>query len=498
MENKSQKRYTAEIYSVVLDIIENWWVIFCVAVSVAFLAYIGTSLLYRPSYTSSTTFVVSAKESSMGAYANTSKTEKLTDTFKSVMDSHILKKKVAQSVGMEAFTGAVNIAVLPETNLLTVSVTSNSPEISFRLLRGMLEHYPEVSNNVLGEVVLEVFEDPNYPAYPDNPFNGRDIMKKAFLLGAFLMAVIFAVLSYMRDSVKSEEDAKDKLDAQIFAVIEHEKKYRNLKSMIKHKKKKILIKEPAVSFGFTETIKKMRTKVLYQCSKNMSKVIFVTSTGKQEGKTVIAANLALAIAERGKKVLLIEGDLRKSELAKFLGVEVPEGMGIDEEIGDLRRKIFSVNNSKLCVLVNNVARNRSSEYLSSDKFMYFVKEMKQRFDFVIIDGPVTKGRADAELWARVADTSLLVVRTNAARVPYINDSIDMLNAYGNGVLGCVVNDTYTAFSMISSGYGYGYGYGLNYRYGGKYGRYGAYGKYGKYGHYAELAQNENNEGEKDE
>ncbi|MFR6714753.1 MAG: Wzz/FepE/Etk N-terminal domain-containing protein [Dorea longicatena] len=114
------------MYNVVRDVLKNWWVILFIAISVSLLTYIGAAWMYHPTYTSSTTFVVSAKGSSTGAYANQSQTEKLTDTFQSVMNSQILKKKVSESLKMDTFPGTVKIAVVPETNLLTVSVTSGS------------------------------------------------------------------------------------------------------------------------------------------------------------------------------------------------------------------------------------------------------------------------------------------------------------------------------------------------------------------------------------
>lgn len=93
MENELQKKQMENIYNIVRDVMKNWWVIICIAISVSLLSYIGASVMYHPTYTSRTTFVVSARGSSMGAYANESKTQKLTDTFRSVMDSQLLKRK---------------------------------------------------------------------------------------------------------------------------------------------------------------------------------------------------------------------------------------------------------------------------------------------------------------------------------------------------------------------------------------------------------------------
>ena len=105
-------------------------------------------------------------------------------------------------------------------------------------------------------------------------------------------------------------------------------------------------------------------------------------------------------------------------------------------------------------------------------------------DIVIIDGPPAYERSDAELWARISDVSILVVKQNFAEIKYINDTIDILNDYGDGLLGCIFNDVFSTGEVLSSGYGYG-----NYGGYGSYGGYGRYGKYGNYGAYGAYAKN---------
>ena len=110
-------------------------------------------------------------------------------------------------------------------------------------------------------------------------------MKKGFLAGVGLMIVLLALISYQKDNVKSEEEVTEKLDTTVFGTLNHEPLYRNLRARLKRQKKKILITEPAVSFGFVETIKKMRTKLLYNRSRHHDKVLLVTSAMRKEGKT---------------------------------------------------------------------------------------------------------------------------------------------------------------------------------------------------------------------
>ena len=490
MDNEQHKKQIETIYNIARDVIKEWWVVLFMAISISMLSYIASAIIYHPTYTSSTTFVVSARASSVGAYANQSHTEELTETFRSVMNSQILKKKVAEAIGAESFNGTVDIAVVPETNLLTVSVTSDSPEISFTLLNGLLEHYPTIGKNVLGDVVLEVFEEPNYPSVADQLFAGRTIMKRSFIIAMVAVIGILSMLSYLKDSVKTKEEIAEKLDTTIFGELEHEPAYRDWKARIRRNKKKLMITEPSVSFGFAESVKKMCTKLRYGSQKKDGKVLLVTSALRQEGKTTTAVNLALALSQRGSKVLLIEGNLRRSALAEYLGIEIPKGKGIGmySNYVDLKDSVFTLENTNVQLLVNSVPQLRTTEYLGSKQFVDFMKEMREEMDFIIIDAPSAKGNADVEVLARMSDFSLLVVKQNATKVPYINDAIDMLNSYGSGLLGCVYNDVYSNSALINSGYGYGYGYkyGYGYRYG-KYYRYGrnrGYGDYYRYGHYA--------------
>ena len=482
-ENTAAKTVTADVFAICHDVLKNLWVAVLVGISAAFLTYVGAFLMYQPQYVSQTTFVVSARGSNTGAYANLSQTQRLAEVFRTVLDSDVLKKLVAEELGKDSFEGSVNVSIVPETNLLTVSVTADSPTTAFQQLNTMLEQYPAVSRNVLGQVVLEVFEDPNYPSVPSVAFQGNMMMKRGFLAGAGVMIVLFALFSYFKDTVKNEKEVEAKLDTSLYATIYHEWKYKNLKSILKREKKKIWLTEPSVSFGFGENIKKIRTKILYHQKKSKAKVLLVSSAGSQEGKTTLAVNLAIAFAQYPRKVLLIEGNLRTGGLREYLGIgrDKTEDWGVcAESKGNLKDTVHFCKDLGFYVMVNDTRTSHPIEAIASASFTRFLDNMKEEMDLIIIDAPQVRGRADTEMWIRRADMSLLVVKQNKTLAKYINDSIDVLEGYGNKLLGCVFNDVPGRSGILRSGYGYGYGYGKY----GKYGKYGHYGHYGRYGSYA--------------
>ena len=124
-EEKSRNAVTADFFAIFHDVLKNLWVAVLVGISVAFLAYAGTYITYHPQYVSQTTFVVSARGSNTGAYANLSQTQRLAEVFQTVLDSDVLKKLVAEQLEMDSFDGTVNVSIVPETNLLSVSVTAD-------------------------------------------------------------------------------------------------------------------------------------------------------------------------------------------------------------------------------------------------------------------------------------------------------------------------------------------------------------------------------------
>ncbi len=504
MEKSTKPNYLDILYIAIRDVLKNWLVIISIAFLLSVLAGMVAAETYEPIYVSRCTMIVSAKDSGIGTYGNTKETQRLTDTIKAVMDNSILKQQVAEELDMKKFDATLSINVLADTNLLEVSVSSDTPYSSFMLLNTLLDMFPEFSVDTLPDIVLDVFEDPNFPSAPSNPPNFTRMRTAVFFISAAVLFIIMLLFFIYQDTVKNERDASEKLDAKLLGVLYHEHPYRNIKAFVLRKKKRMLMTAPAVSFGFGETIKKIRTNLIYFCDKHEGNVALVTSYGKKEGKSTIAANLAFSLAQRNKRVLLISGKASEDVLPEILGLQLPEDT---DTVSDIEDMIYTKENSYLS-LMNNPEKNplgiSFSEFISSDEFSRFMQDAREEYDYIIIDGPCTKNSADTEILAKLSDFSLLVVKQNQSKIPFINDTIDLLNRYSQGLAGCVFNDVYSSSSVINIGYGYGYGYG-GYSYGsygrygkyGKYSRYGGYGKYGAYGRYGAYGKHRSSKSSQD-
>ena len=485
MEHKSEENLglTLELKCIGLAVLKNIWMALALAVSVACLSFVLAKVSYTPAYTSSTTFIISRAGTSSSAYSNLQSAKEMVPTFQSLVNSELMRKRISADMGLDSLPGSIRVSSVPETNLVTLSATSNRPDTAFQMLKSLLKVYPEVGEKALGKVILEVFDQAQYPTAPNNPFAGSRILKTVFLVVSILSAGVMAVFFYLKDTVKTPDQVKTKLDTQLFSTIYHECPYKDLPDFFKHKKKSMRMSDPTTSFFYEETIKKISTKLVYKLRTERGKTVLITSTLPGEGKSTLAMNLAQDLGRRGKKVLLIEGDLKNPGLAQVLHLEEPfsdwgKSVALHK---DPSGSMCDLKNYGFTALLNGTPVAQSGDLLAISKLPQWIEAWKSQFDVILVDAPPVRHRSDTELWARWSDLSLLVVRQNTAEAKYINDSIDMLNNYGSGLLGCVYNDAIREHESNSSNYGYGYGYGY-----GKYGGYGHYGSYGGYGHYGKY------------
>ena len=471
-----------DIYSILRALVKDWWMIITAGILGAMIAYMMVAYAYTPSYTSSMTFIVSAKGSA-NILSDLNAANEMTETFSEVLNSRLLKKKVQEELNLSYLPGNISTSIVEGTNLMSLRVSAPSPEDAFKIMKSVLNNYSEITDYVLSSVVLDVLEAPQVPMRPSNPINARDMMKKYAIIAMALMAAILALIDYLKDDIKNVKEVEKKLDTKLFGTIYHERKSKSLKSRLKRKNKKgLLISDPTCTFMFVETYKKLRTKLMYKTKDKgkKAKTILVTSVMENEGKSTVAVNIALALAQKSSKVVLIDGDMRRPAVYKILENRLDKKQELGEFLKgtiDAEKILHYDEKTGLHLLIGSKHYSESTEMISSETMQGLIKGIQKLAEYVVIDSPPTSMMADAEVLAEYADVSLLVVRQGMASARMINDSIDMLESGSSELLGCIYNAVKTGvFSgrRILKKYGYG-----GYKYG--YGRYG-YGKYG-YGKY---------------
>ena len=454
-----------DVIVLVWDVLKRWLLVLTAALMVGVGTYVMTDLRYVPSYTASTTFVVTSRSSSSSVFNHLTATNNLASVFSELMNSSLMRKTVLADAGLGDFGGTITAAVVPETNLLTLHVTDSDPRTAYLVNRAIVEGHEALTYEVVGEIALEVLQSPTVPTAPSNYPNSSGAMKRAMVLTAGAVCLGLAYLSFSRDTVRSGMEARKKLDCRYLGEITHEKKYKTLRSWLRHQKTGVLITNPITSFRFGESIRKLRHRI----ERHMSgkKVLMVTSLLENEGKSTVAANIALSLARKYSRVLFLECDLRKPAGCTILEKKWV-GSGVrDVLLGKAEAKDTVVydKNTGLHMLLEPRGVRNPAELSGSEAMRNLISWARENYDYVILDLPPMAAAMDAESVMDFADASLLVVRQNMAKAGDLGKAIATLENGRAELIGCVLNNT------ISSGLSGGEGYG----------RYGNYGNYGGYG-----------------
>ena len=447
-----------------LDVLKRWLAILAVVLTVGVGAFILSDVTYEPVYQTTTTFVVTSRGSSTTVYSNLTSTGSVTAVFTELLNSSILRKTIVQEMGVPSFGGTISTAAVPNTNLIKMTVTASDPRTAFLAAQTIIDNHEKLTYQVVNGVVMEVLQYPSVPTASVNSTEAMNRMKKLGIMAGVAAAAMLALLSFLRDTVRSGKEAREKLDCGYLGEIPHENKYKTPLARLRRKKTGILIANPTTSFRYVETVRKLRRRV--EQHMDDGKVLMVTSLLENEGKSTVAVNLALAMAQKKKKILLIDCDLRKPachavlEQKKFTS-------GIKEVLqgkAGLSDSILRYKKTGLYMLLGHKADRNTGDLIASQRMDALLNWARENYDFVILDLPPMSAVSDAEGMTALADACLLVVRQNAASASALNRAVAALEGGRAKLLGCVLNNVIS--SPLTSGQGSRYGH---------YGRYGSYG-----------------------
>ena len=240
--------------------------------------------------------------------------------------------------------------------------------------------------------------------------------------------------------------------------------------------KQVTMTIPERDYASREAFKSLRANLQF-CGSDI-KVIAITSCVANEGKSTTVLDLAVSLAESGKRTLMIDADMRNSVLA---GTSKAEAGGkifglahvLSGQSG-LNDVIHATNYANFYVIFAGPFPPNPSELLSGKAFKSMIAKLRESFDYILIDTPPVGLVIDAAVISEVCDGSILVIASGEISYRFALEAKEQLQRSECPILGVILNKV----EVQHESYG---------KYG-KYGRYGKYGKYGGYGHYGQYGQ----------
>lgn len=303
------------------------------------------------------------------------------------------------------------------------------------------------SENV-GTPTIQVLDAPTVPGAPIKPV--RNVMLFQGLLVGLLLGCAAALLRDWTDqSLRSGEDVTETVGCPLLGSVPHMSGPPN--PMAQGRKVDL---EPASDVA--ETYRTIRTAVFFGTPDRESRTILVTSPAPGDGKSTFSSNLAIAIAQTGKRVVLLDADFRRPVQHRIF--EARPGVGLSSVLAGhetLEKAIQHTNVPGLDLLPCGPVPSNPSEILNSQNFNEVLEELSVRYEHVVIDSPPVMAVADARIIAAQCSVSILVLRAEVSTRRAAAQSRHALHSVGAHILGAVVNDVPRARDRYGDYGGYG-------------------------------------------
>jgi non-specific protein-tyrosine kinase len=424
------------------------------------LAAIALTAATTRTYEAQVQVFVSLREGSSGAATNAYQgdlfSQQRVKSYARIADAPVVTRAVIARLGLDAtpeqMAAKITASVPNQTVLVDIAATDTSPQRAREIADAAATQFARVVGDLerpaagqRSPVTVTVVRPASLPTAPVSPRTTVNIAI-GLLLGLATGLGVAILRDTLDTTVKSSEDLQALTGSSALGVIAYDGQAS----------KNPLVSQLDARAGRGEAFRALRTNLRFVDVDNPPRIVVLTSSVANEGKSTTACNLAIALASTGARVILLEGDLRRPRVADYMGVEGAVGL-TDVLIGraDLDSVLQLWGSSKLAVLTSGALPPNPSELLGSAQMGELLAALRDRADMVLVDAPPLLPVTDAAVLSRGCDGALVVVRHGKTTREQVARALGTLESVGARVLGTVLN-------MVpaggSGGYGYGYGY----------------------------------------
>lgn len=416
------------------------------------------TLFISPTYQATSTIIINLKSSS-SAFENLNASELVVPTYAQLLTSpQVLNPVLAKHPGMTLKQLTALMVVKPQSNteLIELDVNNGDPQFATELNNEITNSFENFTNTQFSNgnsVQVLPAELPNTPISP-KPLIDTGV---GALVGLGLAVALIVIFEWSNDRLVSIDEIHSLLKMDILSVF----------PMLSRKQQEKKIHEiPTIQ----EAYRMLGARLNLAQAAQPFKLMMITSSVASEGKSTISANVGIALAKAGKKVLLVEADLRLPALSKHFDVQKRLGFSsaLMEPWSQIETKLTGqpTHVPGLDIVAAEVPLRNSSDLLQATQaqriFEYF---QCVPYDFVIFDTPPLLAVADTQLLASYIQTAVMVVDITKSSRKALAHAKEILHNTHTNVLGVIINKSNWAnrgYGYGYSGYGYGYGYVSHY------------------------------------
>lgn len=406
-------------------------------------------------------FVSTADGSTDAAYQGSLFSMQRVASYADLVDGRELSQRVITDLGLDIepdeLSEQITATVVPETVNLEIAVEDTDPELAQEIaastsqqLIALIDELETPPGRANAPIKASVIDSASQPETPVSPQPIRNI-GLGIVLGLLLGLGLAVMRELLDTSIKSATDISELTDTPVLGGIQFDP----------DAPKKPLLSDLDPHNPRAEAFRILRTNLQFVDVDQDKKVIVFSSSVPGEGKTSTSSNVALALHDAGQRVLLVDGDMRRPQLAGLFDLERAVGL-TTVLLGrmELKDAIQVDRQTGLHVLTSGNLPPNPAELLQSHAMNELLRDVRDEFDIVVIDAPPLLPVTDAALIAAQVDGAVVIVRQGRTTRDQLAGSLERLSAVAARPLGIALN--MVPNKKRAGGYGYGYGYGYSY------------------------------------
>ena len=442
-------------------LLKRAWLIGIVAVLCAVLTLVGTVLFVAPKYDSSTMFYVNNSSLSLEdmdfsiSTGDISASKSLVKTYIVILNSRETLNDVIDYAGVNRTYSEVKRMIQAEavdsTEVFQVTVTSDDPVEAEQIADAIAYILPKRISKIIQGTTAVVVDSAILPKGSSAPNYTQNTLV-GFLVGFVGIVAVLAILELMDNTIRQEDDITQISSHPILAAVpditapSKSSAYgRKMGKTEEVAKPDVPLIGGEIPFTALESYKLLRTKLQFSFAEGDGcRVIGVTSALSGEGKSLTSINLAYSLSELGKRVILIDADMRRPTLAKKLSIKNEPGLSScltgQRDLNNLLQNCGIAGNEKAFrVIAAGQNPPNPVELLSSNRMDVMLETLRKHYDYIILDMPPVTEVSDVLAVANKLDGVLLVVRHNMCNRTVLNSTVRQLAFVNAKVLGVVYN-----------------------------------------------------------
>ncbi len=465
----------------------NWIVIAVTTVVLGLLGFFYSTFFISPTYSSNLLLCVSNTTSGSEQYIYYNQTDilasnKLVNACGDIITSDSVLEKVSDKLGnkysAKMIRGMISINSEEESQIFKLSILCNDPDDACLIANTIGDIAPVIINDYLKPTSLKVLDYAKPSSTPIAP----NIMRNAVvfaLLGLVASYGFFFLRSQFDIYIRNEDDIKNLFgDVPILGVVPvisgetvaNNKQHIKDKLNVFKKKRKIQKLVPSTelinnktSFFVKEAYKDLRTNILFSMPDSKCKIIAVSSSVMSEGKSTTCANTAITFAEMGKKVLMIDTDMRRPRLHRLMkSTSTPGLSNLLLNLSTYDESVFATNYPNLDVIFAGEISPNPTELLSSARMKEILDEMSKHYEYIFVDTPAIAPIADTVIISKLVHGHVIVTRQGVTEKKILQNCVEKMQFSNAKILGYVVNGVDLSKNSTSK-YKFNYKYKEEYR-----------------------------------